>query len=444
MPGHTTHSLSAKYLIQILAVALALSQILQVSAHMSMKDPPPFRYKSNPHLVSEPDYDMSAPLGTYPCKGYHSDFGAASGKSVATYEIGGSYSIELEGSAVHGGGSCQISLSYDAGTTFSVIQSYIGNCVNPNPSGSQKFAFTIPSNAPKGDAILAWTWFNVIGNREMYMNCASVTINSSSSGSIISGRSTSSSSLGPALFVANIGNECTTAEGSAVDFPNPGENVVVSNIVNHFAPVGNCQAKVSSGKALVDDETDRTEPELPAEKGDNGNSQSDPGEGHEKGGYGSGHWKPHTGTEEGSSSSTTPDKGDEGAVKETTPPVTLGKGDEETSGETSPPATPDKEGEGTEETPDGEYAGSEVPESPGDPTNPDGGAGLKEDERSCPVPAFALLPRTPAGITIPGPDGLQCECYRPGEVDIAASSGARVGVVARNLVAVALVAGAMM
>lgn len=58
------------------------------------------------------------------------------------------------------------------------------------------------------------TWFNKIGNREMYMNCAPVTITNGGSG------------LGtdyPRTFVAQIGtNECTIPEGIAVEFPYPG------------------------------------------------------------------------------------------------------------------------------------------------------------------------------------------------------------------------------
>lgn len=75
--------------------------------------------------------------------------------------------------------------------------------------------------------ILRRTWFNKIGNREMYMNCAQVTITGGGSG------------LGieyPQTFVAQIGtNECTVPEGIAVEFPHPGA-VVQRGDGNKSAP----------------------------------------------------------------------------------------------------------------------------------------------------------------------------------------------------------------
>lgn len=169
--------MSPPSIFSIFLLAL-LSAALQATAHMSMATPPSLRYKTNPYKTVE-DYDYSSPLspsGTnYPCKGYHKDLGTPSGQSVATYSRGGSYSIvyvyggdekwiifdakslyRLGGSATHMGGSCQISLSFDGGVTWMVIKSIIGGCANPDPSGSQEFGFTIPSNVQSGDALLAW------------------------------------------------------------------------------------------------------------------------------------------------------------------------------------------------------------------------------------------------------------------------------------------------
>ena len=88
----------------------------------------------------------------------------------------------------------------------------------------------LPSEAPSGEALFAWTWFNNAGtspcryelpmltlmippgNREMYMNCAAVTVTNGGSGL-----------SGPTPFVANANvNECKTIEGVDVVFPNPG------------------------------------------------------------------------------------------------------------------------------------------------------------------------------------------------------------------------------
>ncbi|KAA8641514.1 hypothetical protein EYZ11_012652 [Aspergillus tanneri] len=121
----------------------------------------------------------------------------------------------LSGTVTHGGGSCQLSLSYDNGRTFKVIQSMIGGC----PLQS-KYGFQIPADAAKGQALFAWTWFNLQGNREMYMNCAVVEID---------GGSGSIESFGqgyPDLFVANVGNNCHTVEGQQTIFPHPGKSVL--------------------------------------------------------------------------------------------------------------------------------------------------------------------------------------------------------------------------
>ncbi|KAJ6099457.1 hypothetical protein N7467_000992 [Penicillium canescens] len=145
-----------------------------VSAHMQLSKPYPIRSPLNKDAKGEKDYSYTNPLSSsgsdYPCKGYAKDeFNA-----VDTWAPGSSQEMELEGSATHDGGSCQLSLSYDLGKTFKVIQSVEGDCPI-----AKKYKFDIPSDAPTGDALFAWTWFNKVGNREMYMNCAMVNIGGS-------------------------------------------------------------------------------------------------------------------------------------------------------------------------------------------------------------------------------------------------------------------------
>ena len=111
------------------------------------------------------------------------------------------------------GGSCQISLSYDNGANFRVIHSIIGGCpLTPS------YSFTVPKDAPNGNKVLlAWTWFNEVGNREMYMNCAVVDI---------VGGSYSGTLNTPDIFRANtFGGPCITPEGVDFVFPNPGDSV---------------------------------------------------------------------------------------------------------------------------------------------------------------------------------------------------------------------------
>jgi hypothetical protein len=196
-------------------------------AHMEMTSPAPFRSKFNKH-VTNIEYTMNSPLGVFPCKGFHSDLGTPAGASVATWQSGSQQSFTVTGGASHGGGSCQASLSYDGGKTFKVIHSYIGNCpVN----GESSLSFTVPAEAPGGEAIFAWTWFNKIGNREMYMNCAAVTIEGSGAGL----------DALPDIFVANVAaaGGCATSEGTDVLFPNPGPSVDNTS-AGTGAPVGSC------------------------------------------------------------------------------------------------------------------------------------------------------------------------------------------------------------
>lgn len=74
---------------------------------------------------------------------------------TASLSAGSQYNMTLEGSATHGGGSCQISLSYDDGATFRVIKSIIGGC-----PFTERYNYTVPSFAPSGKALLAWSWQN--------------------------------------------------------------------------------------------------------------------------------------------------------------------------------------------------------------------------------------------------------------------------------------------
>ncbi|KAF5017331.1 hypothetical protein F66182_10760 [Fusarium sp. NRRL 66182] len=221
-------------LFSTFATVLGLAGLVQ--AHMEMTYPPPFKSKHNPNSGWDIDYSMTSPLSpsgnNFPCKGYHSLFGTAAGAPTATWTAGQQYSMTIAGGADHGGGSCQASLSFDRGKTWIVIQSYIGNCP-ASPSAS--FRFTLPVDTPAGNALFAWTWFNRIGNREMYMNCAAITVKA--------GKGTPKTPLRnrPTIFVANVGNGCGTTETKDVMFPNPGPDVsLVSS--NTGPPVGRCPA----------------------------------------------------------------------------------------------------------------------------------------------------------------------------------------------------------
>ncbi|KAH7101898.1 hypothetical protein BKA62DRAFT_701754 [Auriculariales sp. MPI-PUGE-AT-0066] len=171
------------------AAVFALASLSCVHAHMRIQTPPPLRGENNPfYNDGNVDYDMTSPLApdgsNFPCKGYQTDIPSVS-TAVVTLTAGQPLTLSMGGSASHGGGSCQFSLSYDNGKTFGVI------------TGS--------------NILLAWSWFNLVGNREMYMNCIAVDLQSSNTGSVTL----------PRMFEANNGNGCTTIEGKEVDFAAP-------------------------------------------------------------------------------------------------------------------------------------------------------------------------------------------------------------------------------
>jgi len=198
------------YTSTLLALVAAAGTAL---GHIEMSQPPALRSRFGADK-SNVDYSMTSPLlddgSNFPCKGYHND--DPDGAPVATYRVGETNQVKLEGTATHGGGSCQLSLSYDNGKTFKVIESIIGGCPI-----DKVYDFKIPESAPEGKALFAWSWFNKVGNREMYMNCARVKIEG--------GTGQGFDKL-PDMYVANVGNGKTTQEGDEVAFPNPGDNVI--------------------------------------------------------------------------------------------------------------------------------------------------------------------------------------------------------------------------
>ena len=225
--------------------------------HMEMSWPYPLHSKYNPaNNYENVDYSMTSPLNAdgsnFPCKGYQNDRPI---DTVITYTAGSTYNMSLAGSATHGGGSCQLSLSYDNGATFRVIKSMIGGC----PLAST-YDFTIPSYAPSGNALLAWTWQNLEGNREFYMNCAEVNIidSSSSSKSRRNRRRQAYSTFDslPYIWKANIPdvNDCTTTEEVNVVYPDPGPDVVYGDGLSSSSPAteGDCDAPTSYGQTYKD------------------------------------------------------------------------------------------------------------------------------------------------------------------------------------------------
>jgi len=202
-------------------------------------------------LLTPPPYGTpnSSPLdaqgANFPCKATSS-----SGGPVTNMAIGQQQTLTFKGSAVHGGGSCQVSLTTDNPATknskWIVIHSIVGGCPakgvagnlpeNAQGSDAGKYDYAIPQGVAPGAYTLAWTWFNKVGNREMYMNCASIKVTGGTSKREAAANETEEYSIPelseratpnfPAMFVANVPtSDCVTTEGGSVEFPDPGTSV---------------------------------------------------------------------------------------------------------------------------------------------------------------------------------------------------------------------------
>ncbi|KFY30335.1 hypothetical protein V493_01983 [Pseudogymnoascus sp. VKM F-4281 (FW-2241)] len=232
------------------SIVATLGMASYASAHIKMTSPKPFGASSltnSPLLADGSDFPCKQSGGTYDAEG--------ASNSMA---LGSTQPLNFVGSAVHGGGSCQISVTYDEKPTknsvWKVIHSIEGGCpargVEGNLDGGpdtpvpDDYSFSIPDSLPTDKAVLAWTWFNKVGNREMYMNCAPIDI---TGGNSKSKRDTAAYDALPDMFTANIGNSCKTKESVDLQFPSPGDSVEKLGSGSVGGPVGNCQASGGSG-----------------------------------------------------------------------------------------------------------------------------------------------------------------------------------------------------
>ncbi|KAK3056372.1 hypothetical protein LTR09_002879 [Extremus antarcticus] len=252
VPTFNSIMITREYTSVVPALRSLLLLLPPALCHMQMSYPYPLHSSFNPaNNYENIDYSMTSPLladgSNFPCKGYQNDRPV---QPTESYAAGQTYDMTLAGSATHLGGSCQISLSYDNGATFRVIKSMIGGC----PLESS-YNFTIPSYAPAGTALLAWTWQNFEGNREFYMNCAEVDISSTATKRRRRRQASSFDQL-PYLWKANLAgvNDCTTSESENPVYPNPGPDVVYADGASSADPPtpGECDATTPYGQTYQD------------------------------------------------------------------------------------------------------------------------------------------------------------------------------------------------
>ncbi|KAK8196784.1 hypothetical protein M8818_006951 [Zalaria obscura] len=164
-------------------------------------------------------------------------------------KVGEANTMTFEGSASHGGGTCQLSVTQDrqptANSTFKVIQSWIGGCPTSSTSGgTHPWNYTIPSEVPNGKATLAWTWVSKLsGQPELYMNCAPITVSGGAS-------DTTEFDALENLFLVNLpSSSCGSQLSSDLEIPNPGKYVLTIETTALATPTGTGCAALGQASA---------------------------------------------------------------------------------------------------------------------------------------------------------------------------------------------------
>ncbi|KAK3707619.1 hypothetical protein LTR37_011967 [Vermiconidia calcicola] len=219
------------------AVLVAAALSLTANAHLFITNPTPIAESA----IKDP---LDASGANFPCHGIALPKSggqkmAAGSQQLLAWDAGKGLNT-----AVHGGGSCQVSITYETDPekvkdprNWYAIYSIEGGCptftpmnldgADPpanelgeyiSPLGSDikykgawpctntttngidcinQFHFGIPKGVKSGHATLALTWYNTIGYRELYMNCASVEL---------TGGDGSELEELPSMFVGNVAN----------------------------------------------------------------------------------------------------------------------------------------------------------------------------------------------------------------------------------------------
>lgn len=232
-----------------IALAAALAAAPQISAHVVLENPKPFKWANDGH------YNPLEPDGSdFPCKKYPGQTLEVDGERTVM-AIGEIQTASFQGLAVHGGGSCQFSLTRDLQPTpdseWVVIHSIEGGCPARHQPGNvlaethDRYDFTIPASVGTGLFTFSWTWNNrIAGSPEFYQNCAPITVvaagesttttsaNGSKRRTLKKERVVASAANLPQLFLANLGGltgGCTTNDAVtqhlAIAYPNPGSSV---------------------------------------------------------------------------------------------------------------------------------------------------------------------------------------------------------------------------
>ncbi|KAI4801238.1 hypothetical protein E4T44_11651 [Aureobasidium sp. EXF-8845] len=161
--------------------------------------------------------------------------------------------MTFDGSASHGGGSCQLSVTLDrqptADSTFKTIASWIGGCpIDDTDGGTHPWNYTIPPEVPNGKATLAWSWVSKLsGQPEFYMNCAPITISGGA-------ENTTEFDQLEDMFRVNLpSSDCGSQLSSNLEIPNPGRYVTTIDTRALALPTGSGCAAMSQATATQSD-----------------------------------------------------------------------------------------------------------------------------------------------------------------------------------------------
>ncbi|KAH6656219.1 hypothetical protein BKA67DRAFT_671955 [Truncatella angustata] len=253
----------------ILLLAFTAMLITSTDAHVVLENPRPFKPAedgpSNP--VTQATFPCKAPAGTR----------LQIDGAPTEMAIGDDQLLTFQGKAVHGGGSCQISLTSDIDHEFQprkdarffVIHSIESGCPARNQAGNlegpntDKYYFRIPAGVDPGKYVLSWSWVPRIGGGpEFYQNCAPIIVSPATTTQRQTLSERREVSLAkrkdfPDLFMADLGDltgGCTHTEGLKaqlpIAYPNPGESVEIGNPGQELIPQscdGNPRLRDGSG-----------------------------------------------------------------------------------------------------------------------------------------------------------------------------------------------------
>ncbi|GIZ40486.1 hypothetical protein CKM354_000382100 [Cercospora kikuchii] len=215
-----------------------LALLGQVSAHMKMAHPVPFNADA---VTTSP---LESDRSNYPCQISNGVYNVTEQNMM---KVGEEQLLSFNGSASHGGGTCQLAVSLDKNPTkesiFKLIQVYEGGCPTSGAGndGSHPFTFKIPEGFPNGEFALAWTWYNKIGNREIYQNCAPITVTGGSDNHDVY------DSL-PEHYIINLPpSDCSSVETSDQMIPFPGQYIIKGEGAKPSAATGpSCEASAAA------------------------------------------------------------------------------------------------------------------------------------------------------------------------------------------------------